>query len=114
MITVEKLKDMKYENPVIIEPPTGALERLGKALAKATKEGRGERTLADLQITFFNADSPFPGTKNTQTYACIETGSGGEPLISGYAAWRPQGPPGEPGVELYDCYEVANEINTLT
>lgn len=115
MKTSEQLRDEGYVNPVVIDPPPNAIARLSKALDKAAAEGRGTKTINNLagSLTFFNADTPFPGTRNTQTYAYIESPSGGAPLVSGYAAWQPQGPPDEPGVLLNDCYAVANEINAL-
>ena len=113
MFTADQIAAKGFTNVVIIDAPTGALERLSKALDKAKAENRGTKSIEDVPVTFFNADSPYPGTRNIQTYALVESPSGGEPLISGYVNWRPQGPPGEPGVELYDCYTVANEINAL-
>lgn len=105
------IEALNYDNATLIDPPVGALDRLSKALAKATKEGRGTKTLADIEIQFFNADSPTPGARNTQTYAYIQVPSGAS-LVSGYAAWMPAGVD-EVAKELYDCWTVANEINAL-
>lgn len=115
MKTSEQLSNEGFVNPVVIDPPPNAIARLSKALDKAVNEGRGTKTINNLadSLTFFNADSPFPGTRNTQTYAYFESPSGGPALVSGYETWRPQGPANEPGIELNDCYAVANEINAL-
>ncbi len=110
MPTAAELQSKGYENATLIDPPVGALDRLGKALDKAKAEGRGKRSLSDIQIQFFNADSPYPGARNTQTYAYIEAGN--NVLVSGYALWEPQGTD-DVGKALYDCYTVANEINAL-
>lgn len=111
MPTATELQSKGYDNAVLIDPPPGAIDRLTKALAKAQVEGRGKRSIGDIQIQFFNADSPYPGARNTQTYAYIEVASGAS-LVSGYALWEPQGTD-EVGKALYDCYTVANEINAL-
>lgn len=110
MPTAAELQSKGYENAVLIEPPPGAVDRLTKALDKAKLEGRGRRAISDIQLQFFNADSPFTGNRNTQTYAYIEANN--NVLVSGYALWEPQGTD-QAGKALYDCYVVANDINAL-
>lgn len=110
MPTATELQNKGYDNAVLIPPPAGAIERLTKALDKAKAESRGKRGIGDIQIQFFNADSPYPGARNTQTYAYIEANN--NVLVSGYALWEPQGVD-EVAKALYDCYTVANEINAL-